>query len=155
MRFLETRQQDQPFLLFLSYYNVHSPITPYKKRYVHFQEKAAGSFQDETPFRPDHQGMSRARQDNAKYASMVAAVDDSVGQILAALSTNDLAENTVVIFFSDNGGLCTLRNKNGPTSNLPLRSGKGWLYEGGVREPMIIRGPSNAVITAAAIRTAF
>lgn len=49
-----------------------------------------------------------------------------------------------MIFFSDNGGLCTLRNKNGPTSNLPLRSGKGWLYEGVAREPMIIRGPGVA-----------
>lgn len=144
LRFLETRPLDQPFLLFLSYYNVHSPITPYEKRYDHFHEKAVASFQDETPFLTEHQGMSRTRQDNAKYASMVAAVDDSVGQILAALDKTRLAENTVVIFFSDNGGLCTLRNKNGPTSNLPLRSGKGWLYEGGVREPMIIRAPGVA-----------
>ena len=144
IRFLETRKQDQPFLVFLSYYNVHTPITPYKKRYAHFQAKAAASFRNETPFLPEHLGMSRARQDNAKYASMIAAVDDSVGQILAALDKNGLAENTVVIFFSDNGGLCTLRNKNAPTSNLPLRSGKGWLYEGGIREPMIIRAPGVA-----------
>ena len=53
-----------------------------------------------------------------------------------------LDENTVVIFFSDNGGLATLgRNRAGPTSNKPLRSGKGWLYEGGIREPMIVRAP--------------
>jgi len=51
-----------------------------------------------------------------------------------------ISENTVVFFFSDNGGLCTSRTP-GPTSNLPLRSGKGWLYEGGVREPMIVRAP--------------
>ncbi len=141
LRFLETRSQDQPFLLFLSYYNVHAPITPYKKRYAHFQQKAAARFPDETPFRREHEGISRTRQDDAAYASMVAAVDDSVGQILTAIDHDNLADNTVVIFFSDNGGLCTLRNKNGPTSNLPLRSGKGWLYEGGVREPTIIRAP--------------
>ena len=100
LRFLETRQQEQPFLLFLSYYNVHSPITPYEKRYDHFKEKTTASFQDATPFCQEHQGMSRTRQDNAKYASMVAVVDDSVGQILTALDTDDLAENMVVIFSS-------------------------------------------------------
>jgi arylsulfatase A-like enzyme len=71
---------------------------------------------------------------------MVTAVDDSVGAVLAKLDALDLTDNTVVVFFSDNGGLCTL-GRPGPTSNLPLRSGKGWLYEGGVREPMIVRAP--------------
>jgi len=65
-----------------------------------------------------------------------------VGALLSKLEQLDLAENTVVFFFSDNGGLCTSRNI-GPTSNLPLRSGKGWLYEGGVREPMIVRAPGH------------
>jgi arylsulfatase A-like enzyme len=72
---------------------------------------------------------------------MIAAVDDSVGALLATLEELELADNTVVIFFSDNGGLCTLKNRPGPTSNLPLRASKGWLYEGGVREPTIIRAP--------------
>lgn len=71
---------------------------------------------------------------------MVAAVDDSVGAVLAALDQRGLTDNTVVCFFSDNGGLCT-KPVPGPTSNLPLRSGKGWLYEGGIREPTIIRAP--------------
>jgi arylsulfatase A-like enzyme len=71
---------------------------------------------------------------------MIAAVDDSVGAVLKKLDELKLDDNTVVFFFSDNGGLCTLKNI-GPTSNLPLRSGKGWLYEGGVREPAIIRAP--------------
>ncbi len=74
---------------------------------------------------------------------MVAAVDDSVGQILGRLEALDLTNNTVVFFFSDNGGLCT-KGSIGPTCNLPLRSGKGWLYEGGVREPTIIRTPGVA-----------
>jgi arylsulfatase A-like enzyme len=71
---------------------------------------------------------------------MVAAVDDSVGAILGSLDELGIERQTVVCFFSDNGGLCTLA-KPGPTCNLPLRSGKGWLYEGGIREPMIIRAP--------------
>lgn len=71
---------------------------------------------------------------------MVAAVDDSVGEILKTLKELQLEDNTTVIFFSDNGGLCT-KPQPGPTSNLPLRSGKGWLYEGGIREPTIVRSP--------------
>lgn len=76
---------------------------------------------------------------------MVAAVDDSVGQILEQLDALKLSDNTVVCFFSDNGGLCTIRkNRVAPTCNAPLRSGKGWLYEGGIRSPMIVRAPGAA-----------
>ncbi|MCC9607179.1 sulfatase [Blastopirellula sp. JC732] len=139
IHFLETHDKAKPFLLYLAYYNVHTPIQPYKKRVDHYQEKAQ-QFAGKTPVQAEGGGKSRMRQDNPEYASMVAAVDDSVGAILDALDRLSLADNTVVIFFSDNGGLCTVGNM-GPTCNLPLRSGKGWLYEGGVREPMIIRAP--------------
>jgi arylsulfatase A-like enzyme len=138
--FLQQRGGRRPFLLYLSYYNVHTPITPYKKRFAQFDQKASRQFTDETPTAPEHEGHSRMRQDNAAYASMIAAVDDSVGRILAKLEDLGVDDQTVVFFFSDNGGLCTLR-RPGPTCNLPLRSGKGWLYEGGVREPTIIRAP--------------
>jgi len=138
--FLETKKEERPFLLYLSYYNVHTPITPYHKRIGHFEEKAKQSFTKPSPPITEHDGFSRSRQDNADYASMVAAVDDSVGMILKTLDKHGLTDNTVVCFFSDNGGLCT-KPAPGPTSNLPLRSGKGWLYEGGVREPTIIRAP--------------
>ena len=140
LQFLETRDTDSPFLLYLAYYNVHTPITPYKKRVAHFEEKASRLFKDETPYLPEHLGKSRLRQDNPQYASMIRAVDDSVGALLKKLDELNLTGNTAVFFFSDNGGLCTLA-RIGPTCNLPLRSGKGWLYEGGVREPAIIRVP--------------
>lgn len=140
IKFLRGRDPEKPFLLYLSYYNVHTPITPYRKRIKQFKQAASKTFNGSTPSRPEGDGASRMRQDNPAYASMVSAVDDSVGSILETLEQLSLDKNTVVIFFSDNGGLCTVR-KMGPTSNLPLRSGKGWLYEGGVREPMIIRAP--------------
>ena len=140
VQFLKNQSTKQPFLLFLSYYNVHTPITPYRKRFHQFDEKAKDLFQDEAPVIAEHNAQTKTRQDNAAYASMIAAVDDSVGTILETLDRLHLRQDTVVIFFSDNGGLSTLRTP-GPTSNLPLRSGKGWLYEGGIREPMIVRAP--------------
>lgn len=145
--FLKDRKKDQPFLLYLSYYNVHAPIQPYKKRVDHFREKAKTKFTDTAALIPEHGGQSRGRQDSPDYASMVAAVDDSVGQILDKLDAMGLADNTVVCFFSDNGGLCTMRKearRPAPTCNAPLRSGKGWLYEGGIRSPMIVRAPGVA-----------
>ena len=142
VKFLEERDPAKPFLLYLSYYNIHTPIQPYKKRIDHYQAKAAKAFDGKTPTEPEHEGTNRLRQDNPALASMVAAVDDSVGTLLGKLAELELDKNTVVIFFSDNGGLSTLqRVRFGPGCNLPLRAGKGWLYEGGVREPTIIRAP--------------
>lgn len=149
IRFIDDRKEKgSPFFLYLSYYNVHTPIQAYEKRIDHYTEKA-GAFDGETPVIEELEARSRGRQDNAELASMVAAVDDSVGAILAHLNETGLSDNTVVFFFSDNGGLCTRPAKSnrkgaqrvGPGCNLPLRSGKGWLYEGGIREATIIRAP--------------
>ena len=109
IRFLEKRNKKKPFLLYLSYYNIHTPIQPYKKRIDHYVTKAKKTFEGNTPTRPEHEGKTRMRQDNPALASMVAAVDDSVGDLTAKLEQLGLTENTVIIFFSDNGGLSTLR----------------------------------------------
>ena len=141
VRFLETRDPNRPFLLYLSYYNVHTPIQPYRKRIQHFQNKANQQFPESASPLKEHDGQTRPRQDNPALASMIAAVDESVSVMLATLTELGLEDETVVIFFSDNGGLSTKSNAPGPTSNDPLRAGKGWLYEGGIREPTIIRAP--------------
>jgi len=73
------------------------------------------------------------------YGGMVEAMDLAVGKVLDALARLKLDDNTIVFFMSDNGGLST--SEGHPTSNLPLRAGKGWMYEGGIREPMIVRWP--------------
>ena len=84
--------------------------------------------------------MARQVQDHPVYAAMVESLDQSVGRIMATLERLELAdERTIVIFTSDNGGLST--SEGSPTSNVPLREGKGWPYEGGVRVPLIVRWP--------------
>ena len=119
-RFLENRDSDKPFLLYLSYYNIHTPIQAYRKHIGHYQKKAE-KFSGTTPTEQEHSGQTRMRQDNPALASMVSAVDDSVGTLLAKLDELGLSDDTVVIFFSDNGGLST-KPKMGPGSNTPLRA---------------------------------
>lgn len=137
--FINGRDKDRPFFLYLSYNDVHTPIQPIEPHVGHYHKKAE-RFEGDTPKRTERNGKTRLRQDNANYASMVAAVDTSVGRILGELDKLGLADSTIVVFFSDNGGLSTTR-WGGPASVLPLRAGKGWLYEGGIRVPLIVRVP--------------
>jgi arylsulfatase A-like enzyme len=81
----------------------------------------------------------RLVQNNPVYAAMLEQFDTAIGRVLTTLEKNGLTEKTIVVFMSDNGGLATAEGH--PTSNLPLRAGKGWPYEGGVREPMIVVAP--------------
>jgi arylsulfatase A-like enzyme len=93
----------------------------------------------------DQGGYTVQNQYNADYASMVYALDQNVGRLIDQLQTQNLLDNTLIIFTSDNGGLTTLEKKErtAPTSVLPLRAGKGWVYEGGIRVPLIIKTPQN------------
>lgn len=136
------RQDDKPFFLFLSYYTVHTPIQASKKHIDHFNRKLESIGNPTTQVITEGKGITRQNQNNADYASMVYAMDKNIGRIISALKQRDIYENTTLIFTSDNGGLSTLQEnykKAGPTSILPLRAGKGWLYEGGIRVPLLIK----------------
>jgi len=136
------RYKTKPFLLYLSFYTVHTPIQACVKHVKKFEIKAKSLAKPDGPSQvPEGDGFTKLRQDNPAYASMVYAMDENVGRLLTALKKYGIDEKTVVVFTSDNGGLSTLHNRGYPTSNKPLRAGKGWCYEGGVRAPVIIRAP--------------
>ena len=133
-------QRNKPFFVFLSHYTVHTPIQPCRRHLEKFQQKFA-ELKEDFPDEPEGEATTKTRQDNAAYASMVYALDENFGRLLAKLDEFKLADNTVVVFTSDNGGLSTLRRGAGPTSVRPLRAGKGWCYEGGIRVPLLARVP--------------
>lgn len=140
--FLEANT-DNPFLLYLSFYTVHTPIQASKRHLAKFQEKKR-KLQDTLPnVMQDGNGYTVQNQYNAEYASMVYALDENVGRVLHKLDSLGLSEKTLIVFTSDNGGLTTLQSKDrvAPTSVRPLRAGKGWMYEGGIRVPLLISRP--------------
>ncbi|MCK0156471.1 sulfatase [Cellulophaga sp. F20128] len=153
------KNDKNPFLLYFSLYSVHAPFDAPADRVAKYTKKKEKlGLTDQQRFAEEDNGGKpftyRTTQDHPTYAAMVESMDMAVGKILNKLKDKKIADNTVVIFFADNGGLST--SEGTPTSNAPLRAGKGWLYEGGIREPAIIKWPgtiqpgtvSDAVITS-------
>lgn len=139
VRFIESRDPEQPFLAYLSFYEVHAPIQTTEELWSKYRKKAAAGPTVDERFLIDRTLPVRQVQDCPIYAGMVEAMDAAVGDVLEALERLDLAENTVVIFTSDNGGVSS--GDAYATSNLPLRGGKGRQWEGGIREPYYIKAP--------------
>ncbi len=118
------RASGKPFFLYMAHYAVHVPLQADKRFHQHYMD----------------QGLSA---EEAKYASLIEGMDKSLGDLMDYLQREGMAENTVIIFMSDNGGLSQAPPRTPPanTQNLPLKAGKGSVNEGGIREPMIVSWP--------------
>ena len=132
------QHKNEPFLAYLSFYAVHQPIGAPKNLVDKYEAKRKKLGLDDE-WGKEGESKVRLNQSLPVYGALVETMDQAVGKVLASLQKNGLEKNTIVVFMSDNGGLSTAEGQ--PTSNLPLRAGKGWLYEGGIREPMVIYWP--------------
>ncbi len=148
IKFIEENREN-PFFIYLSYYAVHNPMQAKDEMIKRFRTKADsmqldinGTFtRDRSWIRSSMSENFRERtvQSNPVYAAMLYSVDENLDKLFSRLRELGLYENTLIVFTSDNGGLST--SEGSPTCNAPLRAGKGWLYEGGIRVPLIIRMP--------------
>lgn len=111
-----TENKANPFFLYLPYFTVHTPIQGKKDKTDYFKKKEVTD-----------------GQKNPQYAAMISSLDDNIGRLMKTLDDLKIAQNTIVIFTSDNGGVYNLSKQT------PLRAGKGSYYEGGIREPFIVR----------------
>jgi arylsulfatase A-like enzyme len=133
-----TANKDKPFFVYMPFYSVHTPLEG-RPDLVEKYEAKRKKLGLKPEVEPEHPRKNLTVQQHAVYAAMVEAMDEAIGKVLKAIDDNGLREDTIVVFFSDNGGLSTAEGS--PTSNLPLRAGKAWAYEGGIREPLTVRWP--------------
>lgn len=147
---IDKRNADQPFFLNLCYYAVHGPIQAKpdlvekyrtKARMLGLDKVPTFEWGDRFPGENKHPQHIRRRlvQSDPAYAAMIQTVDDNIGRLVQTLEDQGILEDTMIVFTSDNGGLSSAEGS--PTCNAPLQEGKGWMYDGGTREPLIVWAP--------------
>lgn len=137
-----TKHKNKPFMAVLAHYGVHTPLEAKAEPTNHFAEKIRKLKFPVRPFEKESAGENLIAQNNATYAAMIGSVDEGVGKLLKLLDELKIADRTIVVIASDHGGLSARGGKREvATSNRPFRAGKGHLYEGGLRIPLIVRWP--------------
>lgn len=153
---MKANHQKKPFYAYLSFYAVHGGIQTTMNRWQHFRDKAVTQGIESKGFEVDRTLPVRLHQDNPVYAGLIQSMDDAVGYVLDHLKELGYDENTLIFFTGDNGGVVS--GDCFSTNLAPLRGGKGRQWEGGIREPLIISGPSipaKTVCTTPVIGTDF
>jgi len=144
INFIKNNPKDKPFFLALAFYAVHTPIEAKEKDIKRNKDELKHIDFGDVPEYTYEDGRQKMRQDNPRYAGMVENVDENVNRLLDLLQKLNIDDNTIVILTSDHGGLSNSgkkKNRELATTNLPLRAGKGWLYEGGIRVPLFVKWP--------------
>jgi len=134
-----SKHKNSTFFAFLSFYAVHGPIQTTNQKWNKYQQKAVSAGIAKRGYVMERVLPIRQVQDNPIYAGLVESMDDAVGVVLDELENQGIDKETIVIFTSDNGGVSS--GDSFSTSNLPLRGGKGYQWEGGIREPYFIKVP--------------
>lgn len=141
IRFIQ-QNKDQPFFAFLSFYTVHLPMQGKPEKVEKYRKKLAEMNFSGEEFNKSGATFHKQWQNMPHFAAMVESMDENTGRLIKFLKQEKLLNNTIMVFTSDNGGMATSNiTDNIPTTNLPLRTGKGYLYEGGIRVPLIICRP--------------
>lgn len=142
IKYIKNRDTKKPFMAMLAFYAVHQPleakpedVTRNKKEIAQFD------FGDQPEYIKEGTGRTKMRQDNPVYAGMVENMDENVGKLLKVLDSLGISDDTIVILSSDHGGLSNdgYKQRHLATSNFPLRAGKGWLYDGGLKVPLFVK----------------
>ncbi len=143
INFIKKNPKDKPFLAVLAYYSVHTPLEAKPEDEARNTTQLKTIDYGDTPaYIKEGAGRRKMRQDDPAYAGMVENVDENVGRLLKTLKDLGIDDNTIIVFSSDHGALSNDGHKGErhlASTNLPLKAGKGWLYEGGIRVPLFVK----------------
>lgn len=144
-KYIKNVDKGKPFMAMFSFYAVHQPLEAKPEDIQRNKEEIKNfDFKNQPEFINEGTGRTKMRQNHPKYAAMVETMDENVGKLLKLLKDLDIEKNTIIVFSSDHGGLSNdgIKKRNLATSNFPLRAGKGWLYDGGIKVPLFVKWDS-------------